>query len=195
MRRQERKRKSQSMHVDTLRSAERALNMGERLTPGTIADLIERFPDHPLPSKLRAYLCGLLRGQSRLPRGAGRKNDGIIWEFTIAKAQRMYGNALTKCRAEDKRERERARAEGRRLPRAEVTASERAAKVVIERMGDELSIKHPKTLRTVLSKPLRTEVSAADEIPPGDNDPPDHISSNRTRMVPIREQKLPPRAQ
>ena len=183
-----RKRKSVRMRIDSFRASERALKMGERLTPEQVASLIERSPGQPLPSKLRAYVVGLLRGQSRLPRGAGRKNDGFLWDFTVADAKHLYADALARYRAEHKRNRKLTRTAGHVLPRAEITAHERAATLVLKIMGDELGIHDPKTLRNVLSMPLRCEVSPADEIPPDQHDAPDRPLSEkaRRRIIPFR---------
>ena len=111
--------------------AERLIRSGTRLTDGQFADLLERNPDTPLPSIVRAHLIGLLRGKATLPRG--RKQTSIAaWDFLLADAAELYRKQLKALQDASKRKRAEARRAGVKLPRGGPSASAQAAEFVRE---------------------------------------------------------------
>ena len=188
-----RKRKARATPVNSFRTAERALKAGISLSANQVAKLIENSPDQALPPALRDHVVGLLVDKSRMPRGAGRRNDGFIWDFIVADARELYSKTLARFRAQDKQKRAAARAAGYVRPRAEDSACERAAKYVFEAMKSDLpGVNCPKTLQNILSAPMRCYFSDADKTPPDDYDPPDHIVPEKPyRVIPLSEQRTP----
>jgi hypothetical protein len=129
--------------------AEMLLHRTQRLSDEDLALVLENNRGVALPSTLHDHLIKRLRRQ--LKPGRKRKDKPTALDFTFADAECLYQEALLRFRHEDRRTKAQARQQGRKLPKGDESASERAYEHVCQRMRKDLGGMGWKALRNQLS--------------------------------------------
>jgi hypothetical protein len=119
------------------------------LSKAELAFVLENNPGRALPQDLQSYLIRTLRGEAKAKRGRRPLNPNLI-----IVAASFYHQALATMQRWDKRKAERARKQRWVLPKAELSAHERALAFAAKRikLKGKKAVMTPETLRNRLSE-------------------------------------------